>query len=46
VARQAGIIKTVTPHTLQHAFITAAQVGRIASDATFPGKCDREAAGA
>jgi Phage integrase family len=24
VARQAGIIKTVTPHTLQHAFITAA----------------------
>jgi integrase len=35
VARQAGIIKTVTPHTLRHAFITAAQMGRIASGASF-----------
>jgi hypothetical protein len=33
-----GITKPVTPHTLRHAFITAAQMGRIASDATFPGK--------
>ena len=28
VARRAGILKTVTPHTLRHAFITAAQVSR------------------
>jgi site-specific recombinase XerD len=35
VARQAGIGKAVTPHTLRHAFITAAQMGRIASDASF-----------
>jgi integrase len=34
-ARRAGIAKTVTPHTLRHAFITAAQVSRIASDASF-----------
>jgi integrase/recombinase XerD len=26
VARRAGITKAVTPHTLRHAFITAAQV--------------------
>ena len=38
--------KTVGPHTLRHAFITAAQIGRIASDATFPGKRDRESVGA
>ena len=35
ITRQAGIGKTVTPHTLRHAFITAAQMGRIAFDATF-----------
>ena len=35
VARRAGIGKTVTPHTLRHAFITAAQVSRIASGASF-----------
>jgi integrase len=35
VARRAGIGKAVTPHTLRHAFITAAQVSRIASDASF-----------
>ncbi len=34
-ARRAGIGKAVTPHTLRHAFITAAQMGRIASDASF-----------
>ena len=44
-SRRAGIGKAVTPHTLRHAFITAAQVGRIASDATFPGRRDREAVG-
>jgi integrase/recombinase XerD len=37
VARRAGIAKTVTPHTLRHAFITAAQVSRIAADASFSG---------
>jgi integrase len=34
-ACRAGIVKTVTPHTLWHAFITAAQMGRIASGASF-----------
>ena len=34
-ARRAGIGKVVTPHTLRHAFITAAQVSRIASAASF-----------
>jgi hypothetical protein len=34
-ARRAGIPKNVTPHTLRHAFITAAQVSGIASDASF-----------
>jgi site-specific recombinase XerD len=36
VARRAGLAKNIGPHTLRHAFITAAQVGRVASDATFP----------
>ena len=35
VARRAGITRPVGPHTLRHAFITAAQVSRIAPDATF-----------
>jgi len=35
IARRTGIGKSVTPHTLRHAFITAAQMGRIAFDATF-----------
>ena len=35
VARRAGIAKPIGPHTLRHAFITAAQIGRIASDASF-----------
>src|SRR6201989_457186 len=35
VARRAGIAKAVTPHTLRHAFITAAQVSGVALDATF-----------
>ena len=30
-----AIAKQVRPHTLRHAFITAAQMGRIASDASF-----------
>ena len=34
-ARRAWIGKTVTPHTLRHAFITAAQMSRIAFDASF-----------
>jgi integrase/recombinase XerD len=41
IARRAGITKPVGPHTLRHAFITAAQIGGVASDASFPGKCDR-----
>jgi len=35
VARHAGITKKVGPHTLRHAFITAAQGRGVASDATF-----------
>jgi integrase/recombinase XerD len=35
IARQSGITKKVSPHTLRHAFITAAQMGRIAPDASF-----------
>ena len=35
VARRAGLTKKVGPHTLRHAFITAAQMGRIASVASF-----------
>ncbi|MGP0022237.1 MAG: tyrosine-type recombinase/integrase [Streptosporangiaceae bacterium] len=35
-ARRAGIGKAVTPHTVRHAFITAAQISGVASDATFP----------
>ena len=35
IAHRAGIGKAVTPHTLGHAFITAAQVSRVASAASF-----------
>jgi len=34
-ARRSRTAKAVTPHTLRHAFITAAQMGRIASAASF-----------
>jgi integrase len=44
VTRRAGISKKVSPHTLRHAFITA-QMGRVASAASFPRKCDRDAVG-
>jgi integrase/recombinase XerD len=35
VTRRAGIAKHVSPHTLRHGFITAAQVSGVALDATF-----------
>jgi integrase len=41
VARRAGIPKPVGPDTLRHAFITAAQMSGVASDASFPGKRER-----
>ena len=41
VARRAGIAKTVTPHTLRHAFITAAQVSGVASAPSFGGSGER-----
>jgi len=41
VARRAGIAETVTPHTLRHAFITAAQVSGVASAASFSSSCER-----
>ena len=40
IARRAGIAKPVDPHTLRHAFITAAQMSGVASDASFPGRRD------
>src|SRR6266571_1779278 len=43
VARRAGLAKKIGPHTLRHAFITAAQISGVASDASFPGRCDRGA---
>jgi site-specific recombinase XerD len=39
-ARRAGT-KRVGPHTLRHAFITAAQMSGVASDASFPGNRER-----
>jgi integrase/recombinase XerD len=44
VARRAGITKPVGPHTLRHAFITAAQMSRVASDAIFGGSGEWPAA--
>ncbi len=44
VARRAAISKPIGPHTLRHAFITAAQMSRVASDASFPGKREDGAA--
>ncbi len=41
LARRAGITKPVGPHTLRHAFITAAQIGGVASNATFPERRER-----
>ena len=41
VARRAGIGKAVTPHTLRHAFITAAQVSGVAAAASFGGSGER-----
>jgi integrase len=35
-ARRAGIARNVGPHKLRHAFITAAQMSGVASDASFP----------
>jgi site-specific recombinase XerD len=43
VARGAGITKKVGPHTLRHAFITAAQMSGVASDASFSGRRDHGA---
>ena len=41
VTRRAGIAKHVSPHTLRHAFITAAQMGIVASEASFDIFCER-----
>ena len=40
LARKAGINKPVGPHTLRHAFITAAQTSGVATDATVQMPCD------
>jgi integrase/recombinase XerD len=45
VARRAEITKNIGPHTLRHAFFTAAQMSRVASDASFPGRRDHGAVG-
>jgi hypothetical protein len=39
----AGEVLEWRPHDFRRIFVTDAQMGRIASDATFPGKRDREA---
>ena len=44
-ARRAGIAKTVTPHTLRHAVITAAQGRGVALDATFRARREDDGAG-
>jgi site-specific recombinase XerD len=41
VTRRAGIAKKVSPNTLRHAFITAAQMGIVASEASFGIFCER-----
>jgi len=45
-ADQAGYDPDVHPHQFRQAFAHDFQIGRIASDATFPGRRDREAVGA
>jgi integrase len=40
-AVRAGITKPVGPHTLRHAFITAAQVSGVALDASFGSSGER-----
>jgi integrase len=42
LAASAGLPE-IDLHDVRHSYATAGQVGRIASDATFPGKRDREA---
>ncbi len=39
-------IPGLRPHRCRHTFATQFKIGRIASDATFPGRRDREAVGA
>jgi integrase/recombinase XerD len=46
LAGAAGVrIARPHPHMLRHTFVTTMQMSRIASDASFPGKRDREAVG-
>jgi site-specific recombinase XerD len=45
-AEQAGYDPAVYPHQFRHTFASDWQIGRIASDATFPGQRDRGAVGA
>jgi integrase len=40
-----GQLLSYTPHDFRRMFITDAEMGRIASDATFPGKRDHDAVG-
>jgi site-specific recombinase XerD len=44
IARRAGITQPVGPHTLRHAFITAAQMSIVALDASFGISCGWPAA--
>jgi site-specific recombinase XerD len=43
VARRAGINKQVGPHTLRHAFITAAIISNVATDASLDMVRDHDA---
>jgi len=41
LCRRAGVTKRISPHSLRHSFITAAQQGTVASGASFDGSSNQ-----